>query len=88
MHRQTTRGEARHRVRHRRRSVILLLTATVGVVGRSAAGATPVVMRRAVVCRHLPNATAREYPVELACPPPGFADIMGYRPVLQETLYG
>lgn len=57
MHRQTTRGEARHRVRHRRRSVILLLTATVGVVGRSAAGATPVVMRRAVVCRHLPNAS-------------------------------
>ncbi len=83
-----TRREARRRVRHWRRSVILLLTATTAVVGRSAAGATLVAMQGTVVCRHLPNATAREYLVGLACPPSGFLSAMGYRPMLREAPYG
>ncbi len=79
-------SEIRHRM-HRRR-VLVVVMATVAVMGRSAAGARPLVVPGSPVCRDSANATTREYLVGRACPPDGFARAFGYRPVLLETPYG
>src|SRR5574342_1425343 len=84
----TVRGDPRRRARRRRRRVIVLVAAIIGVLGRSAAGASPRLMQGSPVCRDLPGATTRDYVIGLACPPAGFEGRLGYRPVLRETPFG
>ena len=72
----------------RRLAVLLAVAAIAALIGRSAAARIPGTERGMPDCRILSKATAVEYIAGFACPPEGFEDALGYRPVLVETAYG
>lgn len=75
-----------HAFRH---PVRLLLTAIVLVMlAKSAVARVPATMPGAPECRDLPGATTVQYETGTACPPDGFATIIGYTPVLVQTRAG
>jgi len=74
--------------RGRRLAVLLVGIGVAGLIGRSASARIPGTELGVPDCRVLSTATALEYLTGIACPPEGFADALGYRPVLIETDYG
>ena len=72
----------------RRHPVRLLLGATTLMVVRSAVGSVPAAMPGEIACRVIPDASPIQYATGVACPPEGFANVIGYEPVLVRTPAG
>ena len=78
-----------HRIaRKHRRLRLFIVFAIVALIGRSAAASVPGTEPGVPDCQVLSAATAIEFITGSACPPDGFADALGYQPVLVETTYG
>lgn len=72
----------------RRHPAALLLAATTLMLLRSVIGSIPAAMPGERTCHVLPTASTVEYETGVACPPEGFAERIGYEPVLFETPAG
>jgi hypothetical protein len=78
-----------HRIaRKHRRLWLAFVLAVAALIGRSAAASVPGTELGVPDCRVVSAATAIEFITGSACPPEGFADALGYQPVLVETAYG
>lgn len=75
---------------HRWRRLLIgsSIAAIVALVGRSASATIPGTERGVPGCVVVAEATTTEYIAGKACPPPGFAAVIGYEPVLVETQFG
>ncbi|MEW6059073.1 MAG: phospholipase A2 [Actinomycetota bacterium] len=79
---------ARHRSRLASMPVRLGIFAFLGFVLWSVSGSAAADVRGAHTCRVLTKAATIEYLVGEACPPEGFAETMGYEPIIVATPYG
>jgi hypothetical protein len=84
--RDSLKGRGRRAVRFVCRSVAVLVLTFTGLA--TLAGPASSHRRGSDTCRPTPDASTSDYLLGIACPPAGFAEAMGYQPVLVETSIG